>query len=99
MGHSTSTTRFRFWLWVIQVIGVVKDAKYKSLRETTRRAFYVSYFQTPAGGPLTFLLRTTGNPAGFGRAIRSTKHSDRVRSVVDPHYSQILKRQAGNYTN
>jgi predicted permease len=52
-----------------QVIGVVKDAKYKSLRETSRRAFYVSYFQDPGDGPLTFLLRTAGNPAGFGGAI------------------------------
>jgi putative ABC transport system permease protein len=53
-----------------QVIGVVKNAKYKTLRETTRRAFYVSYFQDPGSGPLTFLLRTTGNPTGFGSAIQ-----------------------------
>ncbi|MEK6410734.1 MAG: ABC transporter permease [Acidobacteriota bacterium] len=55
-----------------QVIGVVKDAKYKSLRETSRRAFYLSYFQDPGAGALTFLLRTTGNPTGFGSAIERT---------------------------
>jgi predicted permease len=55
-----------------QVIGVVKDAKYSSLRETTRRAFYVSYFQNPGSGSLTFLLRTTGNPVDFGSAVRRT---------------------------
>ena len=55
-----------------QVIGVVKDAKYKSLREAPRRAFYVSYFQDPGSGALTFLLRTTGNPAGFGSVIERT---------------------------
>ncbi|MEK6323148.1 MAG: ABC transporter permease [Acidobacteriota bacterium] len=53
-----------------QVIGVVKDAKYKTLREPTRRAFYVSYFQDPGSGALTFLLRTTGNPTGFGSAVQ-----------------------------
>ena len=53
-----------------QVIGVVKDSKYKTLRETTRRAFYVSFFQDPAGGSLTFLLRTTGNLAVFASTIQ-----------------------------
>jgi predicted permease len=55
-----------------QVIGVVKDAKYKTLRETTRRAFYVSYFQDPGSGALTFLLRTTVNPSSLGNAIHRT---------------------------
>ena len=55
-----------------QVIGVVKDAKYKSLRETSRRAFYLSYFQDPGDGALTFLLRTNGNPTGLGSAIERT---------------------------
>jgi len=52
-----------------QVIGVVKDAKSASLRETPQRAFYLSQFQNPGTGALTFLLRTTGNAAGFGTAI------------------------------
>src|SRR5262249_24237007 len=54
----------------LRVIGVVKDSKYKSLRETTRRAFYISYFQDPARGPLPFLVRTTGNTASMGGAIQ-----------------------------
>jgi ABC-type antimicrobial peptide transport system permease subunit len=53
-----------------QVIGVVKDAKYASLRETPQRGFYLSYFQKLSAGSLTFLLRTTGNKAGFGQAIQ-----------------------------
>jgi predicted permease len=57
---------------LFQVIGVVKDAKYKSLRETSRRAFYLSYFQDPGAGPLTFLLRTAGSPTSFGSAIERT---------------------------
>jgi len=52
-----------------QVIGVVTDAKYTSLRETPQRAYYLSYFQNPSAGSLTFLLRTTGNPVSFGNAI------------------------------
>ena len=53
-----------------QVVGVVRDAKYKSLREPTQRAFFVSFFQDPAGGPLTFLLRATGNPTGLAGMIQ-----------------------------
>ena len=32
----------------------------------------MSYFQDPGSGPLTFLLRTTGNPTSFGSAIQRT---------------------------
>jgi len=66
-----------------QVIGVVKDAKYKSLRETPQRAFYLSHFQNPGAGSLTFLLRTTGRPAGFGPAIeRAVRELDHRLQVV-----------------
>lgn len=55
-----------------QVIGVVRDAKYKSLREQARRAFYVSYFQDPGDGALNFLVRTTGSPARLVSAFERT---------------------------
>ncbi|HSE98289.1 MAG TPA: FtsX-like permease family protein, partial [Blastocatellia bacterium] len=67
-----------------QVIGVVKDAKYKSMRESSRRAFYVPYFQDPASGPLTFLLRTAGKPAGFGSTIeRAVRELNPRLQVID----------------
>jgi predicted permease len=66
-----------------QVIGVVKDAKYASLRETPQRGFYLSYFQNPSAGSLTFLQRTTGNQAGFGQAIqRAVRELDPRLQVV-----------------
>ena len=65
-----------------EVIGVVADSKYKSLREATQRAFFVSFFQDPAGGPLTFLLRATGNPATFATAIQREVHDLNPRLQV-----------------
>jgi predicted permease len=67
-----------------QIIGVVKDTKYKSLRQTSQRAFHVSYFQDPASGPLTFMLRTVGNPTGFDSAIKlAVRELDPRLQVVD----------------
>jgi len=66
-----------------QVIGVVKDAKSASLRETPQRAYYLSYFQNPSAGSLNFLLRTTGNPTGFGTAIQ------RVVRELDPRLQVV----------
>src|SRR5262245_10380951 len=47
----------------IEVIGVVKDAKYYSLREQTPRTFYLSFFQRPREGMAgTMLLRSFADP-------------------------------------
>lgn len=55
----------------LQVIGVVKDAKYQTLREATRRIFYAPYFQRPRrSGQMDFQLRVFGNPASLDGAIQ-----------------------------
>jgi predicted permease len=55
----------------LQVVGVVKDAKYQTLRETTRRTFYAPYFQkSHSSGQMDFQLRAVGSPAGLGGAIQ-----------------------------
>ena len=52
-----------------QVIGVVKDAKYETLREPARKTFYVPYFQQPNNNDQTFQLRVFGDLSGLGAAL------------------------------
>src|SRR5262245_11189239 len=54
-----------------EIIGVVKDAKYLSLRENTPRITYFPFFQTPSGFGSTFQVRTAGDSAGVAAALRS----------------------------
>jgi predicted permease len=60
----------------IEIIGMVKDAKYEDLREETRRIIYLSYFQWPqkqnpeAKHPI--MLRTFDDPYSSFAAIQRT---------------------------
>jgi predicted permease len=55
----------------IEVIGVIKDAKYYNLREQTPRTYYLSFFQRPhEEGAATILLRSFAGPASATTAIR-----------------------------
>jgi predicted permease len=57
----------------IEVIGVIKDAKYYNLREQTPRTFYLSLFQYPRGGQAgTMLLRSFADTASTASAIQRT---------------------------
>lgn len=63
----------------IEIIGVAKDIKYSSLRETAPRMIYVPYLQTPPGSlpfGMTLEIRTAGNPDSYIGSIR-----DAIRSV------------------
>jgi predicted permease len=55
----------------IEVIGVIKDAKYYNLREQTPRTYYLSFFQRPREGEAgTMLLRSLADPASTAAAIQ-----------------------------
>jgi predicted permease len=55
----------------IEVIGVIKDAKYYNLREQTPRAYYLSFFQRPQEEEAaTILLRSFADPASASTAIQ-----------------------------
>ena len=55
----------------IEVVGVVADARYESLRRETAPTFYDSYLQRPSGTYTTFFaLRTAVPPAMLDRSIR-----------------------------
>jgi predicted permease len=55
----------------IEIIGVVKDAKYTSPRDEIPATMYRSWLQTPGAiNAMTFEVRTTGDPKAFVGAIR-----------------------------
>ena len=70
----------------IEVIGLVKDAKFTNLREKPPRAFYLYYFQAPIPLPLTVQLRTDGDPASYAAVIQ------RVVREIDPQL-QVVELQ------
>ncbi|MGH9795924.1 MAG: ABC transporter permease, partial [Candidatus Acidiferrales bacterium] len=53
-----------------EIIGVVRDARFESLRKESNRMVYLSTLQTPPWIPLTFALRTAGDPANLIAAVR-----------------------------
>jgi predicted permease len=54
----------------IEIVGVVKDSKYRTLRERTPRTFYMPFFQQPSNSDTTFELRTFVHTAGLAETIR-----------------------------
>jgi predicted permease len=55
----------------IEIVGVVKDAKYSSLREPALRTFYTPHFQDPSRwSATTFHIRTAADPTGVIAAVR-----------------------------
>ena len=46
----------------IEVVGVVRDAKYNSVRDDAPPTIYVPYTQSPIGG-MAFEVRTAGDPS------------------------------------
>src|SRR5262249_29718503 len=67
----------------IEIVGVVKDAKYRTLRERTPRTFYLPYFQQPSNSDTTFELRAFIQPAGLAETIR------RAALELDPKLQRI----------
>jgi predicted permease len=55
----------------IEIIGVVKDVKYASLRNEGRAMFYLPYYQATTGrGQMTLVVRTMGDPTPVVAAVR-----------------------------
>jgi putative ABC transport system permease protein len=61
-----------------EIVGVVKDAKYLSLRAPAPPTYYVPFFQEPGDMRITFALRTMSDPGALTHSIR------RVVREVDP---------------
>jgi len=55
----------------IEIIGVVKDVKYTSLRNEGREMFYLPFHQANTGfGEMTLVVRTVGDPTSIAAAVR-----------------------------
>jgi predicted permease len=55
----------------IEIVGVVKDAKYVSLRESTRPMFYMPFAQAQTGrGQMTLVVRMMGDQAPIIAAVQ-----------------------------
>jgi putative ABC transport system permease protein len=55
---------------LVQVVGIVKDARYNRLREKQPPISYFPIAQDPVGPSATFELRTAGQPANLAPAAR-----------------------------
>jgi predicted permease len=55
-----------------EIVGVVRDAKYSSVRETPSPVFYVSYRQAPQQRGLHFYVRTSVDPDTVAPLVRRT---------------------------
>jgi predicted permease len=68
-----------------EVVGVVPDAKYRSLRDPPPPMFYIPLFQEPRSSWANFALRTTADPrstmADLPSVVRAVDPSVRVRDL------------------
>jgi predicted permease len=62
-GHSPETTN------QLEIIGVVRDAKYNALRDPAPPTMYVPYGHYPVGA-MAFVIRTAGDPSAAMPAVR-----------------------------
>jgi predicted permease len=54
----------------IEIVGVVRDAKYSSLRESPSPVYYVAYRQAAQQSGLHFYVRTSGDPEALAPLVR-----------------------------
>jgi len=56
----------------LEIVGVVRDAKYNSVRDDAPPTMYVPYRQTRGGGGVLLEVRTAGDPVASMNTIRET---------------------------
>jgi predicted permease len=59
----------------LEIVGVIQDAKYDSLRAQIRPTIYVPYLQNSVPTQMSFAIRTAGDPSAMTTAIRQAVHS------------------------
>ncbi len=78
-----------------EIIGVARDVKYASLRESVPRSWYIPYEQDSAiDDSLTLYVRTVGNPLNEIAAIREVIH--RADPNVPVFHPRTLEQQISN---
>ena len=83
----TGTPRFLYGARVpneFAIVGVVANERFRGLEQPTQPAFYLSMRQFPQAD-FALLVRTAGDPAAIGPAVRSAVHAaDRAVTVSAP---------------
>jgi predicted permease len=77
----------------LEIIGVVKDAKYARMREQPPRTYYVYYLQNPESRNMTFQLRTGGENQAYGAMIH------RLVREIDPKLQVVNLRTMDDVVN
>ncbi len=54
----------------IEIVGVVRDGKYRTLREETKRTMYLPWMQDSTIEDMTFFVRAAGDEKSLGGALR-----------------------------
>jgi putative ABC transport system permease protein len=67
----------------IQIVGVVRDAKHRGVRDAIERTIFEPYFQNPRPGPMTFYIRTAQEPRSVESAIRAAMQDLDSKLVLD----------------
>jgi predicted permease len=82
-----------------EIVGLVPDAKYDSLRETVRPTFYLPFFRNPRNNWANFALRTGSDPrstiAALAGVVREVDRTFRVRDVrtMDDVVTRAMHRE------
>jgi predicted permease len=72
---------------VFQIVGIVKDSRYTSPRDSMPPTVYLPYAQTTLGrlGPMTVAIRSALPPSGLSEAVRAAMADvDRDVPIMDP---------------
>jgi predicted permease len=56
--------------WEMEIVGVVKDTKYRSLREQSGPIYYIPFYQAGMQGQMTLVVRTAGDPTTAAAAVQ-----------------------------
>jgi len=70
----------------LEIIGVAKGAKYRSLREPATHTFYLYYFEQPRPRNMTLYLRTGGDPIDYAATVQ------RLVREIDPQLQVVELR-------
>jgi putative ABC transport system permease protein len=86
------------WTWN-EVVGVVADIRHQTLDQEAGAEIYVPQLQNPVGGPLSILLKTSGEPGRLAGGVREAVRAidgdlpvERVRTLE----SLVAESQAGS---
>src|SRR5205085_11663377 len=76
----------------MEVVGVARNARYGPLKRTVPPVLYIAYNQGfPEPGPMTYELRTAGNPLRYVSAVREIVHEADARVPLANVKTQVAE--------